>query len=53
MRKFVASAMPDLLMVAGWASISYGAWLLHPAAGAIVCGLLLMAAGVLAARKGS
>jgi len=32
--------IPDLLLLAGAASVSYGAWLLHPAAGFIVGGAM-------------
>ncbi len=42
--------VPDLLMVAGAAAVSYGAWLIHPAAGFITGGVLLLVAGVLASR---
>lgn len=47
----LAAFLPDLLLIAGWASVSAGAWMLHPAAGAIVAGVLLMAAGVIGSRK--
>jgi hypothetical protein len=40
----------DALMVAGAAGVSYGAWLAWPPAGWIIGGLLLIAAGVVAAK---
>jgi hypothetical protein len=40
--------MPDALIVAGATAVSYGAWLLHPAAGFITGGVLMLAGGVLA-----
>jgi hypothetical protein len=40
--------MPDALIVAGAAALSYGAWLLHPAAGFITGGILMLAGGVIA-----
>ena len=46
----VASFLPDLLLVAGYVSLSYGAYLAHPAAGFLVSGALLIFAGVLLAR---
>lgn len=45
------SLLPDALIVAGGAVLSYGAGLLHPAAGFIVGGVLLMGVGYLAARR--
>lgn len=48
----ILSLLPDALIVAGGAVLSYGASLLHPAAGFIVGGLLLLAFGCLAARRG-
>ena len=47
------SNLPDGLLVAGWAGISYGAWLAYAPAGYIVGGLLLLVAGVLASRTSS
>ncbi len=41
--------LPDALVVVGCAVLSYGAWLIHPAAGFIVGGLLMVAGGVLSA----
>lgn len=42
---------PDALLIAGAGGVSYGAWLLAPAAGFIVGGLLAMAAGWLESRS--
>lgn len=50
MKKY-AAAIPDALVVAGSVAISYGAGLLHPAAGAIVAGVLMIAAGFLSAMN--
>jgi hypothetical protein len=41
----------DVLLLAGAVSVSYGAWLVYAPAGFIVAGLLLLAAGWLAAQK--
>ncbi len=38
--------LPDLLLVTGSASISFGAWLVFPPAGYIVGGFLILVAGV-------
>lgn len=50
MQKLI-SALPDALIVAGGCAVSCGAWLIAPAAGCIVGGVLLIAGGVLAARS--
>jgi hypothetical protein len=50
MKKLI-QALPDTLIVAGGCALSYGAGLLHPAAGFIVGGVLMIALGVIAARK--
>lgn len=42
----VASFLPDLLLITGSASVSYGAFLVHPALGFVVGGILLAIAGV-------
>lgn len=42
--------LPDVLMVAGGACLSYGASLAWQPAGWIIAGLLTLAAGVLLAR---
>lgn len=52
MQKLI-SALPDALIVSGVGAISYGAWLIHPAAGFIAGGILVLAFGVLSAMKGS
>ena len=49
----MGSNLPDLLMVTGAASVAYGAWLLHPAAGFITGGLLLLVGGIIASRGGN
>lgn len=48
----LASNVPDALLVAGGASVSFGAWLIYPPAGFIVAGMLLMAAGFVTAKGG-
>jgi hypothetical protein len=50
MKKLI-KAVPDALIVSGAGALSYGAGLLHPAAGFMVAGLLLVAGGVCAARR--
>jgi len=50
MKKLV-TVIPDALIVSGAGALSYGAGLLHVAAGFIVAGLLLVAGGVCAARR--
>lgn len=41
----LAKIIPDLLIVAGFAAISAGAWLLHPSAGLVVAGVAMIFAG--------
>lgn len=50
MQKFI-KVLPDALIVAGVGAISYGAGLLHPAAGFIIGGMLVAGFGWLAGRK--
>lgn len=50
MQKLTA-AIPDALIVAGSLALSYGAGLLHPAAGFITLGALMIAGGVVAATN--
>lgn len=50
MQKLI-QAVPDLLIVAGACAVSYGAWLVYPAAGFVVGGLLAITGGALAAMK--
>lgn len=50
MQKLI-QALPDALIVAGGCALSYGAGLLHPAAGFITGGLLMMGFGVLTGMK--
>lgn len=42
--------LPDVLMIAGGASLSYGAWSAWPPAGFLVVGALLIVAGLQIAR---
>jgi hypothetical protein len=44
-------AVPDGLIVGGGVSISFGAGLLHVAAGFMVAGFLMVVGGVCAARR--
>lgn len=44
-------ALPDVLIVAGSLALSYGAGLLHPAAGFATLGVLMIAGGVVAATN--
>lgn len=46
----IITALPDVLIVAGVAAISYGAGMLLPAAGFITGGALTLAFGVLSAK---
>lgn len=45
------ASLPDVLLVVGACSLTYGAWLVYEPAGFITAGLLLMAGGFLASRK--
>jgi len=47
--KKLTKMVPDALIVCGACALSYGAGLLHPAAGCITAGLLMVAGGALAA----
>jgi hypothetical protein len=47
----VLTALPDALIASGGCAVSCGAWLIAPAAGWIVGGLLLIAGGVLSAKS--
>lgn len=49
--KVATSWSPDALMAAGAGGIAYGSWLVYEPAGFIVGGVLMLTAGVLAARK--
>lgn len=42
--------LPDVLMILGGASVSYGAWSAWPPAGWLVAGALLIIAGIQTAR---
>lgn len=44
--KTMKSLIPDAVMILGWGGVSYGAWLIMPAAGFIVGGALAIAAGI-------
>lgn len=50
MKKLV-TAIPDALIVSGAGALSYGASLLHPAAGFAVAGALMIVGGIQAARR--
>lgn len=49
--KRLIKMIPDALIVSGAGALSYGAGLLHPAAGFIAAGVLLVTGGVCAARR--
>jgi hypothetical protein len=46
------AAIPDALIVTGTGVLSYGAWLVYPAAGYLTGGGLMLVFGVLGAIKG-
>jgi hypothetical protein len=46
----IIQALPDALIVAGGCALSYGAGLLHPAAGFITGGLLMLGFGWVSGR---
>lgn len=48
--KKLKAAIPDLLLIAGAAAVSYGAWLAWQPAGYIVGGALILIAGLQLAR---
>jgi hypothetical protein len=50
MKKLI-KMVPDALIVCGAGALSYGAGLLHPAAGFITGGAVCIALGIIAARK--
>jgi hypothetical protein len=50
MKKLI-TMVPDTLIVSGAGALSYGAGMLHPAAGFVAAGVLMLAGGVLAARR--
>lgn len=50
MKKLV-TVIPDALIVSGAGALSYGAGLLHVAAGFIVAGALMLAGGICVARR--
>lgn len=43
--------VPDFLLVAGAASVSYGAWLFHPSLGFVVAGAITIFAGLKTAGR--
>lgn len=43
-------ALADILIVGGWALLSFGVWQLNADAGMIVCGGLVIVAGVFVGR---
>lgn len=50
MKKLFISNLPDLLMIAGAGTLSYGAWLIYEPAGFLVGGVLFLTAGIMTAR---
>lgn len=46
MRNLLQKLVPDVLLVAGAASVSYGAWLAYPPAGFVVGGALTILTGM-------
>ncbi|TQK10240.1 hypothetical protein [Herbaspirillum sp. SJZ107] len=50
MKKLI-TMVPDALILSGAGALSHGAGLLHPAAGFIMAGILLLVGGVSAARR--
>lgn len=50
LRAAAGANVPDMLMAAGAALISYGVWAIYPPAGFITGGVLLLVAGVIASR---
>lgn len=50
MKKIFTSLLPDALMVAGAAGLSYGSWLIYEPAGYLVGGGLVLIGGILCAR---
>lgn len=50
MRQYLIKLLPDALLIAGAAAVSYGAWLAWAPAGFIVGGALLLVAGLNLAR---
>ena len=46
MRKLLNKFLPDVLLVAGAAVVSYGAWLAYEPAGYVVAGALAIVAGL-------
>ena len=51
-KHFLAAYGGDLLVAAGASAITVGVWLIHPAAGLIVGGVLAMALGVILCMGG-
>jgi hypothetical protein len=54
MRKFIQAlpgALPDALIVAGAAALTYAGGLLHPVVGFATAGVLMIAGGVIAETK--
>lgn len=49
--KHLKAWLPDALIAGGTGLLAYGAWLVYAPAGFIVGGGLVLAAGILAARK--
>jgi hypothetical protein len=49
--KRLRAALPELLIPAGAAAISYGAWCIYQPAGWITGGVLVLLVGIAAARR--
>lgn len=50
MKEKLISLLPDVLMVAGATSVSYGFWLIYQPAGYLAGGAFALAAGLLLAK---
>lgn len=50
MKKLI-TMVPDALIISGAGALSYGAGILHPAAGFMAAGILMLVGGVCAARR--
>lgn len=48
--KTIKAIVPDVVMIAGWAGVSYGAWTVYEPAGFIVGGVLAIMGGIVMAR---
>ena len=48
--KKLRAFIPDTLLIVGAMSLTYGAWVVTPAAGYLVAGVLLIAGGIVAQK---